>query len=640
MSTANDIKDSSHLPLFGLTIPLNDVTKYHYHEDHGENTIERMRIPNALMDWAASPLMFRERHMIDVMGQLTDKPNWKQKIMNEEIVNKWKNEAIERWRNEPVEKQFSEEMFNYCVEEMKDYAKFEEENGFIPAIKAEAIVFKSDTLIPTQLKEELRTAVMPLEQVPDSDKDWHPNSDEKVLDLVHPSLFPLLYGRSRILKPAYGDVLSEGGSSWEGDEGRVSLDDCEQWIGKGGIMPVPREDHTKVNHWGGLRGWGSRFREPEQHFYSSRFQWLPCEVALQDDGSVKITSYINNLQPRKHRGLYQVLEKIIAKVLPMWNTTLTSMEHRMWKETRIQLDDKELPWKDPEGERVPGENEGEDEKEELDADWEKENRTLCPPEPEPYEPDSWCGEDSVTSRYPHLTAIPKTNLRKDFAQHGLQIIVKLANIHLTPDKPAYEGGSWHIEGQMNEYICASALYYYDNSNIEDSHLSFREALSIEAFHDVPYEQSDFEHLERLFGTMDQEGAVQELGAVLTREDRVLTFPNVLQHRVSPFSLTDKTKPGHRKILALFLVDPNLRIPSTAIVPPQQKEWWKDMVHGLDRVSGLPLELREWVTDSVGDFPIGLDEAKRLRLDLMDERRVFVKDHETKLAEEIFHFCEH
>lgn len=27
----------------------------------------------------------------------------------------------------------------------------------------------------------------------------------------------------------------------------------------------------------------------------------------------------------------------------------------------------------------------------------------------------------------------------------MQVIVKLSNIHLTPDKPRYGGGSWHIE---------------------------------------------------------------------------------------------------------------------------------------------------------------------------------------------------
>ena len=43
------------------------------------------------------------------------------------------------------------------------------------------------------------------------------------------------------------------------------------------------------------------------------------------------------------------------------------------------------------------------------------------------------------------------------------------------------------------------------------------------------------------------------------------FPNDLQHRVAPFEMADKTKPtAHRKILAFFLVDPNVRIVGTQV----------------------------------------------------------------------------
>jgi len=42
----------------------------------------------------------------------------------------------------------------------------------------------------------------------------------------------------------------------------------------------------------------------------------------------------------------------------------------------------------------------------------------------------------------------KLNLREQFGKHGLQVIVKLANIELTPENPKYHGGVWHVEGQM------------------------------------------------------------------------------------------------------------------------------------------------------------------------------------------------
>ena len=49
---------------------------------------------------------------------------------------------------------------------------------------------------------------------------------------------------------------------------------------------------------------------------------------------------------------------------------------------------------------------------------------------------------------------PLVGLRRDEFGDGkpgrLQIIVKVANIHLTPEKPRYKGGSWHVEGMANE----------------------------------------------------------------------------------------------------------------------------------------------------------------------------------------------
>lgn len=50
-----------------------------------------------------------------------------------------------------------------------------------------------------------------------------------------------------------------------------------------------------------------------------------------------------------------------------------------------------------------------------------------------------------------LPSPPKLNFREVYGKRGLQVIVKLANIELTPDKPEYDGGSWHVEGQMVEF---------------------------------------------------------------------------------------------------------------------------------------------------------------------------------------------
>lgn len=65
-----------------------------------------------------------------------------------------------------------------------------------------------------------------------------------------------------------------------------------------------------------------------------------------------------------------------------------------------------------------------------------------------------------------------------------------------------------------------------------------------------------------------------------------------------------------------------------------------MVQSLDRVGELPQELADRVVDFAGDFPMELEEAKVLRQELMDERRLFGDNVEQRLQEETFSFCEH
>jgi hypothetical protein len=219
------------------------------------------------------------------------------------------------------------------------------------------------------------------------------------------------------------------------------------------------------------------------------------------------------------------------------------------------------------------------------------------------------------------------------------VIVKLANIELTPEKPTYPGGSWHIEGQLNERICATALYYYDVDNVTESHLAFRTNCDAENMSiSFNYEQSKHAAFCQVYGVADAESsghATMHMGQVNTRQDRLLVFPNVFQHQVQPFELADKTKTGHRKILALFLVDPLTPIISTANVPPQQKHWGT-----LGDVDGkLPPELSKMVYDDL-KCPYDLHEAKKLREQLMEERKALEVKTNKVVEGHAFSLCEH
>ena len=139
-------------------------------------------------------------------------------------------------------------------------------------------------------------------------------------------------------------------------------------------------------------------------------------------------------------------------------------------------------------------------------------------------------------------------LSKNFKKTGLQVIVKMASIELTPEKPVFPAGGWHVssffrytlrhgadciqvEGQMNEHIVATALYYLDSENVTPSQLSFRMATSPDQ-EDLQSRvgQDLYRVYEHIYGTrlgFNNSETVQNYGSVHTPEGRLLAFPNVL-----------------------------------------------------------------------------------------------------------------
>ncbi|KAF3277763.1 hypothetical protein TWF970_005016 [Orbilia oligospora] len=215
-----------------------------------------------------------------------------------------------------------------------------------------------------------------------------------------------------------------------------------------------------------------------------------------------------------------------------------------------------------------------------------------------------------------------------------KVIVKLANIVLTPNNPEYNGGSWHIEAMKNERILATGIYYYAQENITDSTLSFRRTARVDQ--DSQWSDSYWSRLHAMGNTY----GVQELGEIQTKENRAIVFPNVYQHRVSPFTLIDPKKPGYRKILAFFLCDPGHDVPTTETVMPQQPEQRIDLEKSLREgpLGGLPEEIFQGI---VGELPplITLDEARGYRSELMEERSSFT-GHSSKVQGRYYNLCEH
>ena len=120
--------------------------------------------------------------------------------------------------------------------------------------------------------------------------------------------------------------------------------------------------------------------------------------------------------------------------------------------------------------------------------------------------------------------------------------------------------------------------------------------------------------------------MQNIGDVVTKTHRCVAFPNLYQHQVQPFHLEDPTRPGHRKILVFFLVDPTQRIPSATDVAPQQREWVAGAMQGAGPNSvfaKLPTELLTMISEENDETMTRL-EAEKYREELMAERTVFVE----------------
>ncbi|PGH26824.1 hypothetical protein AJ80_01403 [Polytolypa hystricis UAMH7299] len=542
----------------------------------------------------------RELEMLRLMNDITDKDEWNVKVFKDEIVNKWNAEI------EAAEFDVTENMWNWVIDELRYKAESFGKTGITTILHGHTV--KSDCAIPSHVKENLKAAVSKLENVPREEKDYHPNTDNQVLDLVHPSLFPLIVGRSRIVKG-----------------GTLGVVDGINRTGEGDVLKE-RPDERGI--------YDTEFTARDiKETYSEKFQWLPCEVTIKllapenpDNSDIRCTieSYINNLHPDDHKGLYPVLEEIIARAIPLWNLTLSNVTDA-FKNCHLRIDYDAHEYEYPDQRPTQRDDESEDGFCEREAEWEDENRITILPDADEFEAP---GEPKV-----------KIDLQKDYGR--LQVIVKLANIELTPDKPEYGGGSWHVEGQMNEHICATALYYYDSENITESHLSFRQQCRFKGGEELIYDQHIHDFLPDVYGLQNGESIVQEIGSVLCREDRLLTFPNIVQHRVEPFSLEDRTKPGHRKIVALFLVDPNIRIISTANIPAQRQDWYDRLVPMQQILGPLPAELKNMVVDELKGFPISMAEAKELRLELMKERTAFSHNHDETFRQiHTFSLCEH
>lgn len=528
-----------------------------------------------------APRCLNEYLTMEISNSIRSKPNWESKYKNEEICQKWIKEIKDQCKDKTNS---IDQIIEFVFKELEWYERVERELGAFKVGCDDKILY-SNAAISESLKNDFKSGVDKLVASFNGNFDYHPGSDQAVVDLVHPSLFVVQYDKTPVIR--------------------------------NGVLEVVKY-HEEIQN-----------VKPDVDCYgiSEKFQWLPALMAKNSSGKFEFESYINNLHPVKHKDLYDSIGAIFNAAIPGLNCTLTryaSKEH-----IRIPIpigNDAYTEEYIRAHEELDLELEREAEETGVDYDWER------------------MEEFEETKAQFLREIIPKWEGDPEFDKpinlsnfDNLKVIVKLADIELTPERPSYPGGSWHVEGAINEDIVATVLYYYDIENISESKLSFRTG-----FEDPQYEQGDNVYTEVIFGLHDEDIMVKDIGNIEAKEDRIVIFPNMFQHHVDPFELTDKTKPGRRRILCFFIVDPyNDKVLSSKQVPPQNNEWWNDAT--LDYL--FPNNLKERILDLKNGetWPMTFEHAAIVREALMEERsaRESLDDGYNESAfMRTFSLCEH
>ncbi|KAJ5335048.1 hypothetical protein N7452_007451 [Penicillium brevicompactum] len=574
------------LPGFGRPLDYAPMEKNIYGVE------SRSMFPSALDDrdieagYADLPVLtLREIAMVDYMEDITDIPEWWKKVFDPTIQEEWKRAAVNGDRDITLN------MAQWVIDELQFKAMIYETTQVVALYNGD--VTKSDTNFPDSLMNSLKTHIKALEFDQEILKFYHPGPLAKQRDFIAMALYPLVYGKTRILTDRV-----------------ITLDEALDYAGQGEVIPVPKETGITRED----ISWRAMSRADVQvRPYSRAYQCLPSDWEFRDDGRWHIATYINNLHPVKHRHIYKLVEEAFNGIIPQWNATLTPLKDMLHSRARIEYHKAEYyPVAKEAASQAPQikPKEAQSEFDERMEEWKMKNYKAIQPDAGKFLP--WAVPpwmmDKLPADLPASVRIEQgVDLNRDYKERGLQVITRMLGIDLTPENSAF-AADWHVEGTMNEHICASAFLTYEHNNVNDCYMEFRNMVETASLTEVDHEPNDFIWLRQVFGLENNEPAIQAPGSIRAMPGRCIMYPSTIQHKFTRFELKDKTKPGFARALVFLLVDPNIRIISTANIPPQRLDWTMDVPeHGnelKEAMAKLALDNR----NSKGHMPMTLDEA--------------------------------
>ncbi|KAF4573447.1 hypothetical protein EYR36_007962 [Pleurotus pulmonarius] len=499
------------------------------------------------------------------------KPEWHNKYTDPETRKKWAAEAADQsWKvripGGSVDTKLSTKQIRYVMDELAGYAAFRDAHNSCQVSCFERIWESShviDDEASAKLMQDISFLRHPGRSMPTGSVNW----------LLDPYLCPLRYGQTQVSTP----------------DGPTTL-------------KPPR---------------GSYYT-PDHYAVSSHFCLLPSIVSISPKSdAVEFRSYINNLHPTHHANLYSSLSTLLARFIPLFEHTLTDLHRNNPLTQRISGCCKYTIWDEPEPPEHSDDEEGWATYEREMRQWSL-NRPLQLPD---------------VSSAGYRGGLESRRHKVSLAGREVKIIPSINEISLDPATPFYAGSPWKVEGMRNERITACGIYVASKENITAPSLQFRMAITYPG----GFMLGDSGATLRTWGLRDVDPCHQYIGSIPNLEAGFgVVFPNIYQHQFAPFRLADPTKPGHLTCVSFWLVDPDISsngllspkvgnwksVPSTADVPPQQKEWVAEtMDEVIDRQ--VPMEVVERILESTEGL-LDDTEAKRVRQEISDEREEFRK----------------
>ncbi|KAJ5767254.1 uncharacterized protein N7511_004870 [Penicillium nucicola] len=624
-------------------------------------------------DHRALRLTKTEILMLRLMEHVTDKKNWEHDIFDQKVVAQWYTDAAldsnigsdlnYEWDINFDIDLISNMTWNWCIQELRDKALMFTQKGYILTFNADSGVCKSDLMVTSDLQKMFQDS---FDQLFNQDLR---HSDESTIDLVDPSLFMLAYGQTAVLSQGGRvDITKESISVPTtglnvhvppNPETFQEIDDPSPWSEKYQWLPCEvkflSHEGTDVR----ITSYINNLDPQHSQAYAAIEKLIGLSLKPWNDVLKKgtLSRYplriktfgFEAIDPDKIWGTFQPRNWKKKSLSQTW-TQDTWADYCMKAKEYLALP--ELDQKYRVRHQEPDEPEEPDDilgsvQPWICEDWKWEDFWVKPVE--------WKWERLNTFKYPEAgisytyedwkkgkTTKPVIGKRKDcsscldvdhvyqsislqddFREKGLQVIIRVSSIDLTPAKPSFEGDKdFHVEGLLNEHIVAVARYYYDVENISDARISFQQKDDLD-----PYEcRVGPDAMHKIFGLppfdRNEYGPekLQILGSVATQHGRFLAWSNTLRHKTRPFTLKDMNRPGHQRFVSLFLVDPHYRICSTRNVPAQQHDGWRDTVYDeLGTSARLPQEVADVIMEQIGDWPISLAEAKRWKEESEEER---------------------